>query len=184
MKTIESPLLGTLSQDEDCDVFWRSEEVSIPFLGGEKLPVVFLDLDPEQDTNFIAEADEALEHFFRLTEADKLRISHHVYKNCMDFLEEVEPEDGDEEMTELEEEEGIWEFVEPWEICVTRRRYKEEGIYVLIICGCDWEREHGLQLVFKEGKQLTRVSAMDDHVTDADAYAIPDEEDELLAAFR
>lgn len=48
-------------------------------------------------------------------------------------------------------------------------------------CGCEWEEEHGLQLVFKEGKKLTRISGYDGHITAADAYDIPDEQDELLS---
>ena len=50
-------------------------------------------------------------------------------------------------------------------------------------CECEWEQEHGLQLVFRQGKKLTRVSDQDGHLTKADAYGIPDNEDKLLSAF-
>lgn len=50
-------------------------------------------------------------------------------------------------------------------------------------CECDWEEEHGLQLVFRQGKKLTRISDQDGHLTEADAYDKPDEEDELLSKF-
>lgn len=31
----------------------------------------------------------------------------------------------------------------------------------MISCECEWENEHGLQLIFKDGKSLTRVSSVD-----------------------
>jgi len=34
---------------------------------------------------------------------------------------------------------------------ITRRAYGDKGIYVSLECGCDWEHEHGLQIVFKNG---------------------------------
>jgi len=52
-----------------------------------------------------------------------------------------------------------------------------------VACECDWEPEHGLQLVFRQGRKLTRISAQDGHLTEADAYDKPDEEDELLSKF-
>ncbi len=39
-------------------------------------------------------------------------------------------------------------------------------------CGsCDWEREHGLQIVFKQGLFVNKVGAFDGHLTNSDAYA-------------
>jgi hypothetical protein len=41
-----------------------------------------------------------------------------------------------------------------------------------------------LQLVFRQGRQLTRVSGQDGHLTHADAYNVPDSEDALLSSFK
>jgi hypothetical protein len=56
-------------------------------------------------------------------------------------------------------------------------------MYVQIACQCDWEQEHELQLVFRQGRKLTRISYFDGHLTESDAYGKPDEEDELLSGF-
>ena len=80
-------------------------------------------------------------------------------------------------------EKEIWKFVHPQEIYVTRRSYNDCDIYVQITCECDWEQEHGLQLVFRQGRKLTRVSEQGGHLTEADAFDIPDSEDNLLAQF-
>lgn len=54
-------------------------------------------------------------------------------------------------------------------------------LYVQVACACEWE--HGLQLAFRQGKKLTIISDQDGHLTEADAYDIPDEDDELLSRF-
>jgi hypothetical protein len=54
---------------------------------------------------------------------------------------------------------------------ISRRSYRDKGIYVSLECGCDWEEEHGMQLVFKNGLQVVKVGPFDGHLTNADAYA-------------
>lgn len=50
----------------------------------------------------------------------------------------------------------------------------EDGVYLSIECECDWEPEHGLMLVYRDGPTIAKVGPYDGHVTQADAYANPD----------
>jgi hypothetical protein len=54
---------------------------------------------------------------------------------------------------------------------VSRRAYGDKGVYVSIECNCDWEPEHGLQIVLKNGSEVTKVGPYDGHLTNSDAYA-------------
>lgn len=36
---------------------------------------------------------------------------------------------------------------------------------------CDWETEHGLQIVFKQGLKINKLGPFDGHLTNSDAYA-------------
>ena len=56
----------------------------------------------------------------------------------------------------------LWHHVVP---AVASLRRETGTAYVIVECNCFWELEHGLQLVFKEGHDLTRLSEYDDHVT-------------------
>jgi len=47
------------------------------------------------------------------------------------------------------------------ELRVFRRRDGDQGIYISIECGCDWEPEHGMEIVFKEGRKLVKVGPDD-----------------------
>lgn len=180
---ITSRVLGQLTQDESFPDWWKSEEVPIPFFDGKRLPVLFMGFEPNADKTFISAADEALVRFFAHGKSYRESIAHLVYKNCKDFLEAVGYDEADQALWDIKNENEIWQFVYPSEVYVTRRPYKEQDVYVQIACECDWEREHGLQLVFRQGKKLTRVSDQDGHLTEADAYNKPDEEDELLSKF-
>lgn len=142
-----------------------------------------MDFEPDHDTTFLQEADLALTNFFKLNSADRNSISELAYKNCMNFLEAISFDEIDQPLREIKDKNEIWKFIHPSEIYVTRRPYKEQDMYVQVACECDWEQEHGLQLVFRQGKKLTKISDQDGHLTEADAYDKPDEEDELLSKF-
>lgn len=182
-KEIISKTIGSLKQDESFSDWWKSTEIEIPFMDNEKLTITFMDFEPEHDTAFIEESDQALENFLKLTVDDRNLISELAYKNCMDFLEAVGYDEDDEPLWKIKNPQEIWNFVQPAEIYVSRRSRRDEDIYVQIVCECDWEQEHGLQFVFRQGKQLTRISSQDGHITEADAYDTPDSEDELLSKF-
>lgn len=182
MTTIQSKQIGQLTQDKNFPDWWRSRAIEIPFFDNKPLSIVFMDFEPQADLKFINEADFALSNFLLLNKPDRLRITDLVFKNYSDFLETIG--DKDEYNLTLNTNEGIWDYVHPIEIYVTQRPYNDMDIYVQIHCNCDWEEEHGLQLVFRQGRQLTRVSDIDGHLTEADAYDKPDSEDELLTKFK
>ena len=50
---------------------------------------------------------------------------------------------------------------------------------ISISAECDWEVEHGLQMVFRGGGRLSRVSDQDGHLTHSDVYDTPENEDKI-----
>ena len=182
-ETIQSNVIGTLKQDGSFSDWWISDPVEIPLLAGEKFQITFMGFEPKEDAGFITEADNALKSFLSLTINDRNSLSELVNQNCTDFLEMVDFDEMDEELRQISEPNDIWKFVYPTEIYVSRRSRRDQDIYISISCNCEWEQEHGLQLVFRQGKKLTRISSNDGHLTESDAYDTPDEEDELLSKF-
>ncbi|MBL7782234.1 MAG: hypothetical protein JNM22_13510 [Saprospiraceae bacterium] len=183
MKEINSNIIGKLIQNEGFDDWWESSQIEIAFFDHQKMKITFMNFNPEDDKEFINEADEALKLFLSKSNADRLAISNLVYNNCMDFLNAIGYDENDKPLWEIKDQHEIWNFVQPSEIFISRRPYQDKNIYVDISCECDWEQEHGLQLVYRKGKHLTRVSQIDGHLTDADAYDKPDSEDELLSNY-
>lgn len=53
------------------------------------------------------------------------------------------------------------------------------AVYVQIAAECDWEPEHGLQIIYRRGVEFCRVSDQDGHLTYSDAYDLPESEDRI-----
>ena len=173
MTTIKSEIIGVLRQNDKFDDWWESELIEIPFFDNKKLKITFTDLNPSQDLTFIQDADIALRSFLEKRVTNRLTISDAIFKNCMDFLKAVEYDEADKMLWDIQYKEEIWNFVYPENIYVSR---SDADIYINAICECEWEHEHGLQLVFFKGIKLTRVSSQDGHLTESEAYNINENE--------
>jgi hypothetical protein len=176
---IVSNFLGELVQDKVIEKWFESGEIEIPFFNQQKLAFVFTNNEPK----FITEADSAVETFLRLGNEDRLKISDLVYQNCREFLDDIGYDEFDKPLWEITDKNDIWNFVTPTKIYISKRFRRDCDIYLEIACECAWEQEHGLQLIFRQGKKLTRISDQDGHLTEADAYDKPDKEDKLLSEF-
>jgi hypothetical protein len=176
---IVSNILGKLTQDEDIEEWLYSEEVEVPFFDNQEFMFVFMKNDP----SFVNESDSAIRNFIGLEKVDRLNISDLVYQNCFEFLEQIDYDELDKPLWEINDKNDIWNFVTPTKIYVSKRHRRDCDIYIHIACECAWEQEHGLQLVFRQGKKLTRISDQDGHLTLADAFDKPDEQDKLFSEF-
>jgi hypothetical protein len=164
--TIELPLIGKLRQVSGFDEWWTRESVQIPYFN-EPLPVTVMDFhpqDPKQRLRF-SKVSEALSAFLNLGEVDRMRASELVYENCKEFIDAVGVDAWNQQMADLHDPKMIWQFVHPREVLIS---YSEErdAVFVVLSCECDWEDEHGLQLLYRDGKILVRVSQQDGHYTD------------------
>jgi hypothetical protein len=69
----------------------------------------------------------------------------------------------------------VWNHVRVGhEVMVRRNPSGDRRVYVSVECECDWEPEHGLQVVFREGRTVNKVGPYDGHLTNAAAYARED----------
>ena len=84
-------------------------------------------------------------------------------------------DDGPEGIT-LEKPGDVWKYVEIGDrVCVEQQADgpAEDGWYLSINCNCDWEEEHGLLLVFRDGTVVSRVGPSDGHLTNSHAFGEP-----------
>lgn len=118
------------------------------------------------------QAAEALATFLALTPADRLKDSRHVFAYYCDFREAVGGEDWlDAEMGIPEKPEDIWDHVTPNVVGVWKGRGDDKHTYIFVEANCVWEEEHGLLLVWRDGKVLNKAGGFDGHPTNAGAYA-------------
>lgn len=149
-----------------------SSPIDIPYFDGLPL-VMVLDGLEDADEN---EAIDAIESFLRLGPKDRLAASPYVYKNYLRIADVADDEDLG---CRIDSDAEVWSHVRPTEVFVSRRSRRDRAIYVQITADCDWEPEHGLQIVYRRGSELSRVSDLDGHLTHSDADDLAEEQDKI-----
>jgi hypothetical protein len=166
------PALGKLKPDSHILEWLVSEPLEIPLLDGLRLSITldsFVDGD-QQDV------ENAISSFLKLGNADRLAVTPYVFANYKRMTELVSEEDLGCQITS---EAAVWQHVHPNEIYVSRRPRRDRAIYISIAAECDWEPEHGLQIVYRRGSELVRVSDQDGHLTHTDALGLPEDLDQI-----
>ncbi len=182
---IQSALVETMHRDPSLDGCWVSRAIPVALFDGALLTVNYTDYYPDKNPDALADYDAALGHFLKLDIKIRDLATPHVHKACCDSINSADWDGKDELEAATRTPTAVWNHVHPKQVYVSRRMYDEnEDLYVCVECSCDWDPEHGLQLVYRQGKQLTRVSGNDGHMTDADALNIPDENDAMLSAWK
>ena len=111
----------------------------------------------------------AMAAFLALGPEARAAAAPHVLAYCRDTVEAV----GEDALDGVEPPAGpddVWRLVEPVNLTVRER----DGVaFVVMEANCAWEPEHGLMVVWRDGRQLEKVSEYDGHLTNAAAFDDP-----------
>ena len=164
--------IGNLEPHPDVPEWLVSAPIPIPLFDG--LPLTFtLEAIEGKDAPEVA---TAIASFLRLGPESRSAASPYVYDNYKFIAESADEEDLGFRINSADE---VWEHVYPTDIHVSRRRRRDKAIYVQVAAECDWDLEHALQLVYRRGFELSRVSDQDGHLTHTDAYDLPEDQDRI-----
>jgi hypothetical protein len=169
---VHQPRFGEL-RFRGSDDGYVTEVIEIPALRGHRCELLFQDYVDDPDRGQI---DAAIEALFA-PGADLLALARpHVAQYREDMLAFFAEQEIEVDVAALPEPDAIWSQVQLGKTCLVSRRAKgddDDGIYMSFECECDWEPEHGLQVVIRDGTSISKVSAYDGHVTNADSFANP-----------
>lgn len=156
-------LLGELTPDEYGDV-WEAKPLAVGYFDGLVLPVALQYVSSADRTAI----DEALANFLRLDGRDKAMAATAVLANCQNFLGMIDlSSEAGHAMAALTNPDDIWTYVDCQSLSIVRDDGDgEPSLYVVLVCECEWEPEHGLQIIYRNGSQLCRVSEQDGSVID------------------
>lgn len=160
------PGLGEVTKDEQLG-WYCSAPMPVALLRGQECRVVLEgyveDIAKEQYHAAIA---NLLSSSFSVLRA----AEQYVFQYYQEMNANWNP--GDEEFIHIESASEVWRHIQlGTEPIVTRRGNGDRAVYVSLECNCDWEPEHGLQIVLRDGKVVTKVGPYDGHLTNSDAYA-------------
>jgi hypothetical protein len=161
---IEIPLLGQVEKDR-FDDWLRSKPIPLPVLGGNEYEFL---LEGYKEDDNKEDFHEAIRNFISLDES-ALKISQDsVFQYYEDMLHHMP---GDDWHVEIKTSEEVWKHIQFGMPIVSRRSHGDKEVYISLECSCDWEREHGLQIVFKKGLYVNKIGPFDGHLTNSDAFA-------------
>jgi hypothetical protein len=183
ISAVQSKIIGQLNKVKE----WPSENdwisaqpIPIPFFDNQPFPVRFEKTLSTPD--YFEKAEEAIQYFFNYTADVKTEAAQKAYDCWINFneacsymdnlalFEEVEnPPDwilnnikNLRHLSQLTSADKVWAYITPVELVITKDRFNvDKEIYIQALCRCVWDDEHGIQFVFKEGRELTRVSEQD-----------------------
>lgn len=163
--SINIPGLGENTKDESSGWLYSAETKAM-ILGGMACRIVVEDY--EEDT---AKEDLhiAIRNFLSAPESALKEAEAFIYQYYRDANSIWAPED--QEYLAVATPREIWGHISLGnEPIVSRRPYGDKAVYVSLECNCDWEPEHGLQIVFKNGLKVNKVGPFNGHLTNSDAY--------------
>jgi hypothetical protein len=166
------PAIGALRPHPDVPEWQTSDPIEIPYFDGKKFAIILEVLEDSDEED----VQSAIVCFLNLGPKDRLRASQYVFANYREIANLVSKEDLG---CQIASKEDVWEHVHPSEIFVSKRDRRDRAIYIQITAECDWEPEHGLQIIYRRGAELSRVSDQDGHLTHTDAYDLPEDQDRI-----
>jgi hypothetical protein len=156
----------------------RRKPVPIPVLGGKLCAICLAGYtwDKRKD-----DFDAAIANFLSLDATALKEAEGYIfqyYKDCEDDWKSY-----DDEFKPIKSPSAIWKHVRLGnEPRVFRSRTAGKGIYISIKCGCDWEQEHGMEIVFKDGRKLVKVGPDDGNPTNENASGDDSRENTIYKA--
>ena len=145
----------------------KTRGVPIKALGGHVCDLM-LDEDCAQDAQR-GDIDRAITSFLALEPSALTDVEEHVFRYYLDGKGDFEP--GDPGYVEIGSAKDVWKHVEFGAEATVGR--EGNAVYISLGCNCDWEQEHGLQIVFKDGQRVNKVGPFNGHFTNSHAYDDP-----------
>ncbi|MFD0892986.1 hypothetical protein KBB96_16320 [Luteolibacter ambystomatis] len=165
------PLLGRLRPEPDGSGWMACAPISVPLYEGLDLDANIEGID-EADAG---EANAALQAFLALGTDGRREAQPYVYQHYLRIAKLF----GDQLECHIDSPDDVWQHIHPCSLTLTKRE-EDDLIYVQICGGCDWDAEHGLQMIYRRGRQLSRVSGYDGHLTHSDAHGLTEDQDRIV----
>jgi hypothetical protein len=163
--------LGQLSRGGDGEETLISQPVALPVLFGARLPIEIEGYDRDPAPDDLAAAAAA---FVAADESALQAVTDDLYAYRRDCAAIWADDPG---VPKVERREDAWHGVRfTGHPTVKRNSAGDRGVYVLVPAACDWAPRQGLQLVFKDGRRITRLGPYDGHLSTADATGNPADE--------
>ena len=157
--------VGRFERDEAIGWYY-SQEMPLKVLDGKAGRIVLEGYDDDSDKESF---HKSIRNFLSIDQSVLHAVENEVYryyKDCFDAFGKEEPD-----FPVIAKPHDVWVHVKLGCEPIFSRRNDDKRVYASLECSCDWEIEHGLQIVFQDGMKVNKVGPYDGHLTNSDAYA-------------
>lgn len=162
---MDIPELGVVEKDEGTG-WWCGRERPVAMLGASRCCIAIDGYDEDENK---PDFHRAIANFLAADEAVLKAVSSAVFAYYQDMMAYATP--GDEAYVEIASPDDVWAHVQfGYEPLASRRNSSDRDVYISLECNCDWEPEHGLQIVFRDGNRVCKVGPFNGHLTNGDAF--------------
>ncbi len=170
MKEIETTF-GLVKLEEKNEK-WATEPIKIKFLDNLKCRFVF-------DDAYITASNKddyhsAISNFYHLNSSVLLAVGKSAFQYYQDITSQLDPDSTwyDDYYVDIATEKDVWGHIQFCDVLRISRNEEDDTVYICLGGDCDWEPEHGVQLVFKEGRFVNRLSQIDFILTNSDPSVV------------
>jgi len=166
---VDVPGIGPLRLDESLDWYY-SDAVRLVGLEGIVGHVVLTE-------GYLADDDkpafhDAIAEFLAINEDTLRAASADVFDYYLDTFRIDREQGWGLDLPEIPDPDSVWDYVSfGTAFHFGRDQRRRSHVFASVECECAWEREHGLQIVLRDGRTISKVGPYDGHLTNADAYA-------------
>lgn len=150
------PGVGALTLDEYDEQITPQLHVS---LLGKAVSFIVFDYDEQHDDQIAA----CIQNFRTLPPEALDAATNAAFAYYRDFYQAVEDDEYTMEwMPKITEPAQVWNHIRLGDDPMVQPGYGEDRPwYVTLECECEWEEEHGLTIVFRNGSEITKVGPAD-----------------------
>lgn len=157
---MEIPGLGPVTHDAKLG-WYHSRPLPVPVLGGALCTIV---LDGYDDDERPDDFHEAIRTFLTLDPSALTAAAPSIFAYYRDVMNDLAA--AGDEAVDIDGPHDVLDHVRLGdEPTVSRDTYGDQHVYVSLECECDWEPEHGLQIVFRDGRTVTKIGPYDGELT-------------------
>lgn len=180
MDIIKSRVLGDLTR-QTSQSWWRSEKVAISLFPVTESTIEFCEPDTDSGGYLHTNIDQMLGEFLELNVDKRNVMSQEVYRQCQEFFSLTGFDDDVVEMfrrvenpqkwhldsirlgglLHLDEVNDVWEFVSLLRLYVKRGAGDQYKLFIRGHLKCDWDEEHGLDMIFQNGWKAPEIKLAD-----------------------
>ena len=166
LAAVEIPGLGPVVKDERFG-WYTSAPRPLAALDGATVQISLDGFDDDPDQNhYLAVVNE----FLHQDASMLLAATTAVFDYYQDTMASVVADQDWDYYLEIPDPEQVWHHVTIGSNLYVERDSADGLVYLSIECECDWEAEHGLQIVIREGRAVTKVGPYDGHLTNNAAW--------------